>query len=435
MAYNDHVLRYNSYGRKYEVPRRRVFSIYDLESGDHIAFHQFSGSYWHHAIVEYVFPESDEIQTIEYTNSAEGFLRDNSSFPKTLRKAQVVEVPYRFSEITAVYKMLHEYFNRHATLLRAWESVDESDYNLFFNNCEHFAMWCVTGISSSDQVNKAAEMLGEEVGKKLVIPAAEKMAQLATQSASHSGRVIIRSGAGRQLVSTGTGSAAKLALRSAPHAGRVIMGTGGPPLVGMGAGSTAQLAVRSAPHAGRVIMGAGGPPLVGMGAGSTAQLAVRSAPHAGRVIMGAGGPPLVRMGAGSTAQLAARSVPQAGRVIVGARASQSVAQSATSDLGSGVGGIVAGGAIAAVIEGVSIVHDIANVERDLNSGRIDGATYDRFVGTRLATGTGGVAGSTFGMVAGQMLIPIPFLGAAIGGVAGALFGRFAGNVAGTALFD
>ena len=375
MAYNDHVLRYNSYGRKYEVPRRRVFSIYDLESGDHIAFHQFSGSYWHHAIVEYVFPESDEIQTIEYTNSVGGFLRDNSSFPKTPRKAQVARVSYRFSEITAVYKMLHEYFNRHATLLRAraWESDGESDYNLFFNNCEHFAMRCATGISSSDQVNKAAEMLGEEVGAKLVSPAAEKMAQLATQSASHSGRVIIRSGVGRQLVSTGTGSAAKLALRSAPHAGRVIMGTGGPPLV--------------------------------------------------------------RMGAGSTAQLAARSVPQAGRVIVGARASQSVAQSAASDLGSGVGGIVAGGAIAAVIEGVSIVHDIANVERDLNSGRIDVATYDRFVGRRLATGTGGVAGSTFGMVAGQMLIPIPFLGAAIGGVVGALFGRFAGNVAGTALFD
>ena len=146
--------------------------------------------------------------------------------------------------------------------------------------------------------------------------------------------------------------------------------------VRMGAGSTAQLAARSAPHAGRVIMGTGGPPLVRMGAGSTAQLAARSAPHAGRVIMGTGGPPLVRMGAGSTAQLAARSVPQAGRVIVGARASQSVTQSAATDLGSGVGGIVAGGAIAAVIEGVSIVHDIANVERDPNSGRIDGATYD-----------------------------------------------------------
>lgn len=373
MAYNDHVLRYNSYGRKYEVPRRRVFSIYDLESGDHIAFHQLSGSYWHHAIVEYVFPESGEIQTIEYTNSVGGFLRDNSSFPKTPRKAQVVRIPYRFREITAVYKMLHEYFNRHATLERARESVGESDYHLFFNNCEHFAMWCATGISSSDQVNKAAEMLGEEVGKKLVSPAAEKVAQLATQSTSHSGRVIIRTGLGRQLVSTGTGSAAKLAVRSAPHAGRVIMGTGGRQLVRMGAGSTAQLAARSAPQAGRVILGTGG--------------------------------------------------------------SQSVAQSAASDLGSGVGGIVAGGAVAAVIEGVSIVHDIANVEGDLNSGRIDFATYNRFVGRRLATGTGGVAGSTFGMVAGQMLIPIPFLGAAIGGVAGALFGRFAGNVAGTALFD
>lgn len=94
MAYYDPVLRYNNHGREYEVPRRRVLSIYGLESGDHIAFHQLSGSYWHHAIVEYVYPESDEIQTIEYTNSVGGFLRDNSSFPKTPRKAQVVRIPY-----------------------------------------------------------------------------------------------------------------------------------------------------------------------------------------------------------------------------------------------------------------------------------------------------------------------------------------------------
>lgn len=206
-------------------------------------------------------------------------------------------------------------------------------------------------------------MLGEEVGKKLVSPAAEKIAQLATQRTSHSGRVIIRTGLRRQLVSTGTGSAANLAVQSAPHAGRVIMETFGQQVARM---------------------------------------------VAGRVILETG---------------ASQSV------------AQSAAQSAASDLGSGVGGTVAGGAVAVVIEGMSIVRDIANVGGDLNAGRINYAIYNRFVGRRLATGTGGVAGYTFGMVVGQMLIPVPFLGAAIGSVAGALFGRFAGNVAGTALFD
>ena len=28
-------------------------------------------------------------------------------------------------------------------------------YNLVFNNCEHFAVWCKTGISDSEQVTKA----------------------------------------------------------------------------------------------------------------------------------------------------------------------------------------------------------------------------------------------------------------------------------------
>ena len=40
------------------------------------------------------------------------------------------------------------------TLKRAYSRLDEKNYNLIFNNCEHFAVWCKTGISDSDQVNK-----------------------------------------------------------------------------------------------------------------------------------------------------------------------------------------------------------------------------------------------------------------------------------------
>ncbi|MGF1590811.1 MAG: lecithin retinol acyltransferase family protein [Pleurocapsa sp.] len=35
---------------------------------------------------------------------------------------------------------------------RAKSRVGENDYNLLFNNCEHFTSWCKTGISDSKQV-------------------------------------------------------------------------------------------------------------------------------------------------------------------------------------------------------------------------------------------------------------------------------------------
>ncbi|CAH3188253.1 unnamed protein product, partial [Porites lobata] len=43
MAYRDDVLRYNSYGKEYEVPRRRVFNLSELQRADHIAFYRLQG--------------------------------------------------------------------------------------------------------------------------------------------------------------------------------------------------------------------------------------------------------------------------------------------------------------------------------------------------------------------------------------------------------
>lgn len=40
------------------------------------------------------------------------------------------------------------------TVKRARSRLGEEKYNLIFNNCEHFAVWCKTGISDSSQVNK-----------------------------------------------------------------------------------------------------------------------------------------------------------------------------------------------------------------------------------------------------------------------------------------
>ena len=43
------------------------------------------------------------------------------------------------------------------TLRRAMGRLGEQDYNLLFNNCEHFATWCKTGRHHSAQVNSVID--------------------------------------------------------------------------------------------------------------------------------------------------------------------------------------------------------------------------------------------------------------------------------------
>ncbi len=38
------------------------------------------------------------------------------------------------------------------TVTRAYSRLGEDKYNVVFNNCEHFANWCINGLHSSDQV-------------------------------------------------------------------------------------------------------------------------------------------------------------------------------------------------------------------------------------------------------------------------------------------
>ena len=57
-------------------------------------------------------------------------------------------------------------FSPEETVRRARSRIGEESYNLLFNNCEHFALWCKCGTSKSVQVKKAvavAVVLGTAV--------------------------------------------------------------------------------------------------------------------------------------------------------------------------------------------------------------------------------------------------------------------------------
>lgn len=166
MAANARV--YNSYGEKYKVSRRRVISLGELQEGDHIAFHQMLGSYWHHCIVEYIHLGTGRIDVIEYSNTVKEFLRENCLPPgRHFDLAKVNRGSYNFRN-KVVYLLLHEHsLDRAEVIHRARSKLGEKQYCPFTNNCEHFAMWCKTGKSSSDQVRKAEHMVEKELGTAL----------------------------------------------------------------------------------------------------------------------------------------------------------------------------------------------------------------------------------------------------------------------------
>ena len=196
MAYSDDVLRYNSY----EVPRRRVFFLSELQRGDHIAFCRLQGILYHHAVVKHVDEESGEIKTIEYNSTPSG-------------KFQVMEKTYRFQEVI-VYLVLHGSFDRDLVLARAQSKIGEEKYNLVTNNCEHFAMRCITGRSSCDQSWAEAE-----VGRQFVSKGAGMKGKLAVQSESHTKRVIMRTGMTQSMAQKGLTT---MALDSGTEVGRIL---------------------------------------------------------------------------------------------------------------------------------------------------------------------------------------------------------------------
>ncbi|SEM38990.1 Lecithin retinol acyltransferase [Butyrivibrio sp. ob235] len=63
-------------------------------------------------------------------------------------------------------------YSAQETVERAKSRLGEDKYNLAFNNCEHFALWCKTGIKESSQVDDFLNNIW--MGKGRMIPAGSK---------------------------------------------------------------------------------------------------------------------------------------------------------------------------------------------------------------------------------------------------------------------
>ena len=116
----------------------------NLQLGSHLSVSR--GLYYHHAI--YI----GDNQVIHYSGFAEPFNK-GSIEQTTLEnflggRDQFTVVNYPSNTVIYTNEEIVE---------RAYRCLGEDDYNLLFNNCEHFACWCVTGEKRSEQVRKVMQ--------------------------------------------------------------------------------------------------------------------------------------------------------------------------------------------------------------------------------------------------------------------------------------
>ena len=173
-------------GIKHQVSLMRALSPDQIRRGDHICFPRHA--YWHHAIVETADESNGEVKVIEYSNSAKQFIQDNSSPPKNPGLAVVLRRTFKL-ENESVYVIEHDRcYDPETVVSRAKSKLGERKYRPVTNNCEHFALWCKTGISSSEQVNNVKD--ASKVAVKTVIAAAftqQVVDQLAVKTVQDSG--------------------------------------------------------------------------------------------------------------------------------------------------------------------------------------------------------------------------------------------------------
>lgn len=136
-----------------------VFSINDLQPGDHVVFRNVN--YDHHGIISSI-KENESFEIIEVTNTSAGASPgiSSSSLPLSAKSKANIQMNsktlnFQKENIALVYYKCR--IDKDRTIERAKHYAKENSsfqYHLFSNNCEHFATYCVTGHRFSLQVSK-----------------------------------------------------------------------------------------------------------------------------------------------------------------------------------------------------------------------------------------------------------------------------------------
>ena len=154
----------------------------ELRKGDVIGVHRIGGVYDHYGIY------TGNSKVIHFSNEGSDFGSDIrvrratlSQFKNGADNVFVVDFEaYRdYIENPSLFDLLEEgivgialrkLFGNELTLYSPEETVERAEsqlgregYNIVFNNCEHFAVWCKTGVKESSQVQRFIESIGGRI--------------------------------------------------------------------------------------------------------------------------------------------------------------------------------------------------------------------------------------------------------------------------------
>lgn len=122
-----------------------------LERGDHIWVSRKAGAYAHHGI--YIGGE----QVIHYV----GEPGEEGKRSAPIRRTTLEEFAKGGHVKVLRYRLCLEPAE---VVARAQGKIGQKQYDLTFNNCEHFATWCKTGRAESRQVSGYGELVGGIAG-------------------------------------------------------------------------------------------------------------------------------------------------------------------------------------------------------------------------------------------------------------------------------
>lgn len=137
MARGDHIYVQRAGG---------LYAHHGIDCGDGSVIH-YSGEHWYsprrvrHTAID-AFARGDEILVRDYADFF-ARLRDTKSLPRRLH-VQLVALLRGGRTQTS--------FSPGAVVERARSRLGEARFDIVLHNCEHFATWCKTGISDSEQI-------------------------------------------------------------------------------------------------------------------------------------------------------------------------------------------------------------------------------------------------------------------------------------------
>lgn len=135
-------------------------TVHIINPGDHL-FYECAG-YSHHGIYCGDFCYNNRFYknvVIHYQGKLKSGQIRGLSYEKFASEKDIYVVQYKEGSC----------YSDKIVVNRAISKLGEPDYNLFGNNCEHFAHWCKTGKKNSDQVNQAIKMAGGVLGVAAVL--------------------------------------------------------------------------------------------------------------------------------------------------------------------------------------------------------------------------------------------------------------------------